>query len=152
MNLSHNALRDLTALTELKPVGGILERHFVLLKEHVMKGRLVSASSLDGLRMSLQLRRIGGISEKEHAADVDGKVVEILNNSDFVEVVGDSSAPSPGPPLFRSSSKGKHPAAKSGLELAASQSVEASEQGSGLRQTPWAATSSTVGPKLPASR
>ena len=103
-----------TALTELKSVGGILERHFVLLKEHVMKGRLVSASSLDGLRMSLQLRRIGGISEKEHAADVDGKVVEILNNSGFVEVVGDSSAPSPGPPLFRSSSKRKHPAAKSG--------------------------------------
>ena len=29
MNLSHNALRDLTTLTELKPVGGILERHFV---------------------------------------------------------------------------------------------------------------------------
>ena len=114
MNLSHNALRELTALTELKSVGGILERHFVLLKEHVMKGRLVSASSLDGLRMSLQLRRIGGISEKEHAADVDGKVVEILNNSGFVEVVGDSSVPSPGPPLFRSSSKGKYPAAKSG--------------------------------------
>ena len=35
MNLSHNALRDLTALTEFKSVGGILERHFVLLKEHV---------------------------------------------------------------------------------------------------------------------
>ena len=76
-----------------------------------MKERLVSASSLDGLRMSLQLRRIGGLSENEHAADVDDKVVEILNNSGFVEVVGDSSAPPPRPPLFRSSSKGKHPAA-----------------------------------------
>ena len=32
MNLSHNALRDLTALTELKSVGGILQRHFVLLR------------------------------------------------------------------------------------------------------------------------
>ena len=27
---------NLTALTELKSVGGILERHFVLLKEHVV--------------------------------------------------------------------------------------------------------------------
>ena len=68
MNLSHNALRDLTALTELRSVGGILERHFVLLKEHVMKGHLVSAPSLDGLRMSLQLRRIGGISRKTRTA------------------------------------------------------------------------------------
>ena len=152
MNLSHNALRDLTALTELKSVGRILERHFVLLKEHVMKGRLVSASSLDGLRMPLQLRRIGGISEKEHAADVDGKVVEILNNSGFVEVVGDSSAPSPGLPLFDLLPRGNILPLSQGLELAASQSVEASEQGSGLRQTPWAATSSTVGPKLSASR
>ena len=114
MNLSHDALRDLTALTELKYEGGILERHFVLLKEHVMEGRLVGAPSLDGFRMSLQLRRVGGISEKEHAADVDGKVAEILNNSDCVEVEGDSSAPSSGPPPLRSSSKRKRPAAKSG--------------------------------------
>ena len=64
--------------------------------------------------MSLQLRRIGGISEKEHAAGVDGKVAEILNNSDCMEVEGDSSAPSSGPPPLRSSSKGKRPAAKSG--------------------------------------
>ena len=32
--------------------------------------------------MSLQLRRIGGISKEEHAADVDGKVAEILKNND----------------------------------------------------------------------
>ena len=116
MNLSHDALRDLIVLTELKSEGGIFERHFVLLKEHVMKGRLVGAPSLDGFRMSLQLRRIGGISEKEHAADVDGKVAEILNNSDCVEVEGDSSAPSTGPPPLRSFSKRKRPAAKSGAE------------------------------------
>ena len=41
---------------------------------------------------------------------------------------------------------------RQGLELAASQSIEASGQGTGLRQIPWAATSSTVGPKLSASR
>ena len=107
MNLSHDALRDLTALTELKSEGGILERHFVLLKEHVMKGRLVGAPSLDGFRMSSQLRRIGGISEKEHAAEVDGKVAEILNDSDCVEVEGDSLAPSSGPPPLRSSCQGE---------------------------------------------
>ena len=55
MNLSHEALRDLTALTELKSEGGSLERHFVLLKEYVMRGRLVGAPSLDAFRMSLQL-------------------------------------------------------------------------------------------------
>ena len=85
MNLPHDALRDLTALTELKSDGGILERQFLQLKEHVIKGHLVGTSSLEGMRMSLQLRRIGGISEEEHAADVDGKVAEILNNSDCVE-------------------------------------------------------------------
>ena len=79
-----------------------------------MKGRLVGVLGLDGFRVSLQLRCIGGISEKEHAADVYGKVAEILNNSDCVEVEGDSSAPSPGPPPLRRSSKGKRPAAKSG--------------------------------------
>ena len=114
MNLSHDALRDLTALTELKSEGGIVERHFVLLKEHVIKGHLVGAPSLDGFRMSLQLRCIGVISEKEHAADIDGKVAEILNNSDCVEAEGEPSAPSSGPPPLRSSSKGKRPATKSG--------------------------------------
>ena len=64
MNLSPDALRDLTALTELNSEGGIHERHFVLLKKHVMKGRLVGASSLDGFRMSLQVRRIGGNQKK----------------------------------------------------------------------------------------
>ena len=82
MNLSHDALRDLTALTEFKSDGGILERRFLQLKEHVIKGHLVGASSFEGMRMSLHLRRIGGISEEEHAADVDGKVAEILKNND----------------------------------------------------------------------
>ena len=48
MNLSHDALRDLTALTELKSEGGSLERHFVLLKEHVMEGRLVGPLAWTG--------------------------------------------------------------------------------------------------------
>ena len=88
MNLCHDALRDLTALTEFKSDGGILERQFLQLKEHVIKGHLVGTSSLEGMRMSLQLRRIGGISEEEHAADVDGKVAEILENDDCVELRG----------------------------------------------------------------
>ena len=77
MNPSQDALRDLTAFSDLKSDGGILERQFLQLKEHVIKGHLVGSSSLEGMRMSLQLRRIGGISEEEHAADVDGKVAEI---------------------------------------------------------------------------
>ena len=85
MNPFHDALRDLTALTELKSDGWILERQFLQLKEHVTKGHLVGTSSLEGMRMSLQLRRIGGTSEEEHAADVDGKVAEILKNNDCVE-------------------------------------------------------------------
>ena len=85
MNLPHDALRDLTALADRKSVGGILEQQFLQLKEHVIKGHLVGTSSLEGIRMSLQLRRIGGICEEEHTADVDG---EILNNSDRVDVVG----------------------------------------------------------------
>ena len=100
MNLSHDALRDLTALTEFKSDGGILERRFLQLKEHVIKGHLVGASSFEGMRMSLHLRRIGGISEEEHAADVDGKVAEILNNSDCVEDVEGSATPAA--PPFRS--------------------------------------------------
>ena len=88
MNPSQDALRDLTAFSDLKSDGGILERQFLQLKEHVIKGHLVGSSSLEGMRMSLQLRRIGGISEEEHATDVDGKVAEILKNNDCVEVGG----------------------------------------------------------------
>ena len=88
MNLSHDALRDLTALIELKSDSGILERQFLQPKERVIEGHLVGTYSLEGMRMSLQLRRIGGISEEEHATDVDGKVAEILKNNDCVEVGG----------------------------------------------------------------
>ena len=45
------------------------------------RATLLVTSSLEGMRMSLQLRRIGGISEEERAADVDGKVAEILKLS-----------------------------------------------------------------------
>ena len=63
--------------------------------------------------MSLHLRRIGGISEEEHAADFDGKVAEILKNNDCVEVGGGSGMP-PAPLLLSASSrKGKRPAANS---------------------------------------
>ena len=68
--------------------------------EHVIKGHLVGASSFEGMRMSLHLRRIGGISEEEHAADVDGKIVQILRNNDCVEVGGGSGTP--GAPLLLS--------------------------------------------------
>ena len=61
MNLSHDALRDLTALAELKSEGGSLERQFLQLKGYAIKGRLVGTSSLEGMRMPLQLRHIGGI-------------------------------------------------------------------------------------------
>ena len=50
--------------------------------------------------MPLQVGRIVGISEEEHAADVDGKVAEILNNSDCVEDVEGSATPAA--PPFRS--------------------------------------------------
>ena len=93
-NLNAGSLSGLTALAELQSECGILERHLLLLKAHVIEGQLVGASSLEGFHVSLQLRRIGGISGEELATDVDGKVAEILNNSDRVEVVGGSATPS----------------------------------------------------------
>lgn len=39
----------------------------------IKDGGLAGAPSLDGLRMSLTLRRIGGIYEKEHAVDIVDK-------------------------------------------------------------------------------
>ena len=54
--------------------------------------------------MSLQLRRIGGISEEKHAADVDGKVAEVLKNNDCVEV-GECSAKPAAPLLLSASSR-----------------------------------------------
>ena len=86
MNLSHDALRDLTTLAQLNSEGRMLERQFLQLEEYVIKGHLAGTSSLEGMRMPLQPRRIGGISEEEHAADVDGKVAEILKKNDCVEV------------------------------------------------------------------
>ena len=47
-------------------------------------GHLVGTSSLEGMRMSLQLRRIGGVPEEEHASDVDGRVTEIATTPTMV--------------------------------------------------------------------
>ena len=147
MNLSHDALRDLTALTELKSDGGILERQFLQLKEHFIKGYLVGTSSLEGMRMSLQQRRIGGISEEEHAADVDGKVVEILKNNDCVDVGGGLERllhhsfcllPLGTANVLLPVGKANVLRPTQHLQQAASQSTEASGKGSGLWQTPWA--------------
>lgn len=50
---------------------------------------LVGTSSLKGMRrMPLLLRHIGSIPGKEHAADVDGKVAEIVKKNDCVFDVG----------------------------------------------------------------
>ena len=38
MSLSNDALQDLTAITELKSDGGMLQRHFELLKGYVTGG------------------------------------------------------------------------------------------------------------------
>ena len=150
MNLSHDTLRDLTAFTEFKSEGGILRRHFVLCKEHVMKGRLVSAPSLDGFRMTLQLRRIiGGISEKEHAATLTARSPRYLTTATAWKLRETLQRLLLDHHPFGLLPRGNVLPPSQGLELAASQSIEASGQGSGLRQTPWAATSSTVGPKLP---
>ena len=48
MNLSQGALRDLTALAHFKSKTGMLERQFLQLKEHVIKGHLVDPSTLGG--------------------------------------------------------------------------------------------------------
>ena len=88
------------------------------LKEHVNKGHFVGTSSFEGTRMPLQLRRIGGISEEEHAADVDGKVAEILMNNDGVELGGSSGTPAAPLLLSASTRKDKHSAARSGSAAA----------------------------------
>ena len=59
----------------------------------------------------MQLRRISGISEEEHASDMGGKVTEILKKSDCVDVVGGSATPAATPLLPASRRKGKRPAA-----------------------------------------
>ena len=48
MNLSQGALRDLTALAHFKSKTGMLERQFLQLKEHVIKGHPVDTSTLGG--------------------------------------------------------------------------------------------------------
>ena len=89
MNLTHDAFRDLTALAELKPEGGTIDRYFLQLMSHTchQRPRRVGDSSLEGLRMALQVKRMGAWSE-EHVADGDNKVAKILDNRDGVEVVG----------------------------------------------------------------
>lgn len=111
MPLSNQTLRDLTALAKLKSEGGILDRHFQLLKEHLMKGCSLNGDSLEGFRLSLTLRSMGGLSEEEHAKDVDGKVADILKSS--AEGAGASATPSAPPFRSASSSTEKSPAARS---------------------------------------
>ena len=66
MNLSHDALKDLTAHAELKAEGGILERHFLLLKGHGINDhrRHVDVPSLEGFRMALRVKRMGALAEE----------------------------------------------------------------------------------------
>ena len=65
MNLSPDALKDLTAHAELKAEGGILERHFLLLKGHVINDhRHVDVPSLEGLCMALRVKRMGALTEQ----------------------------------------------------------------------------------------
>ena len=111
--------------------------------EHVIKGHLVGTSSLEGKRMPLQLRRIGCISEEEHAADVDGNVAEILKNNDCVEVGGGSGTLAAPLLLSASSRKGNRPADNSG-SAAASQPVNR-----GVQQRERAVTT-TLGDKFKA--
>ena len=66
MNLSHDALKDLTALADLKAEGGILERHFLLLKGHVVNDhRRIDVPTLEGLRKALHVKRMGALTEEE---------------------------------------------------------------------------------------
>ena len=56
MNLSHDSLKELTALAELKSEGGIVDRHFSQLESHVINdNRRVDDSSLEGLRMKREV-------------------------------------------------------------------------------------------------
>ena len=59
MNISHDALKDLTAHPELKAKGDILERHsLLLLKGHAVSDRH-DVPSLEGFRMALRVKRMG---------------------------------------------------------------------------------------------
>ena len=89
-------MKDLTALAELKDKGGILERHFMLLKGHAISdNRRVDVHSLEGLRIVLRVNRMGALTEDEHTADVDSKVPKMLQTSYCVHVVGSSTASGP---------------------------------------------------------
>ena len=115
-------------------------KSFLPLKEHVIKGHLVGTSSLEGKRMPLQLRRIGCISEEEHAADVDSKVAENSTTATawkLWEALQHLHHPFCQPPEERTNAL---PSSQD-PQQAASQSTEASGKGRGLWQTPWAETS-----------
>ena len=108
MPLSNQFSRDLNALVSLKNEGGILDRHLKLLKHHLMKGHPFNEDSLEGLRLYMELKGMGGLSEEEHMEQVDGKVSEILGNKSSVSA---SAATSSAPRLpSASSSKGNSPA------------------------------------------
>ena len=64
-NPFHKALRYLKALVELKSEEGILDRHFLQLKSHVINdhGR-VGDCSLEGFRMTLQVKRMGALAKR----------------------------------------------------------------------------------------
>ena len=80
MPLSNQFSRDLKALVSLKYEGGILDRHLKLLKDNLMKGHPLNEDSLEGFRLYLELKGMGGLSEEEHVEQVDDKVSEILGN------------------------------------------------------------------------
>ena len=71
MNLSHDALRDRTALDELKWTGGIFHRSFLQPELHVINDyRRVDDDiySLEGLRIVLRVYRMGALTEDEQTS------------------------------------------------------------------------------------
>lgn len=71
-SLSNNALPDLKkTLAEWKIESGTLERHFELREAHVGSCCSLDVGSVEGFRLPLNLRRINGRTEKEHAKNMD---------------------------------------------------------------------------------
>ena len=145
MNLSHDALRDLTTLAQLNSEGRMLERQFLQLEEYVIKGHLAGTSSLEGMRMPLQPRRIGGISEEEHAADRRGRQGRRATQQQrlrgscgkLCNTCCATRHPFCLPPEGRTNALPQ----RQDPQQAASQSTEAPRKRKELWQTPWAATS-----------
>ena len=104
MSLPLETLQELVKLSGFHKKGALLERHFDVLKKHVLAGNCIEKDDWEAMDLTLELRQGGVFPEDEWTKQIDGKVRDITNSAaasrstQTDDALRATSAPPPPPP------------------------------------------------------